>query len=91
MISTIGKTTCKRNVETDTHLSREIFFNEVESSLVDQLILMRLQGLNLVQATAFLDHQAELVRFTDFLTRLLEDTQLQCCYQKLKQTNLEVK
>lgn len=55
----------------DTYFFREVFLNQVKCRFVDQLVLMSLQSLDLVQSTAFFDHQTQLVCLSDFIPSLM--------------------
>ena len=59
-----------RSREEPAHLSREVLVDEVEGGLVDRLILVGLEGLDAVQTTALLHHQAQLLRLTDLIPGL---------------------
>lgn len=56
----------------DMYPFREVFLNQVERRFVDHLVLVRLQSLDLVQPSTFLNHQAQLVWFPDFIPGLAE-------------------
>lgn len=65
----------------ETYLAREVFLNEVEGGLVHHFILMGLQGLDFIQATAFFNHQTQLISLTDLVSSLKHKVTLRLCHQ----------